>query len=114
MKPDQEPLLVEQIHAAAFKHNTLGLPKICPEENVGKISRQTLYTYLKAFHRQCWKSSLARTLHQSNSPDLREWLWLVLAWTMTHLLRRHKDILSSSDQSGRLKEELQMSRLIGR
>ena len=52
MKPDQEPLLVEQIHAAAFKHNTLGLPKICPEENVGKISRQTLYTYLKAFHRQ--------------------------------------------------------------
>merc|ERR1719507_1872233 len=32
-------------------HNTLGLPKICPEENVGKISRQTLYTYLKAFHR---------------------------------------------------------------
>ena len=53
MKPDQEPLLVEQIHAAAFKHNTLGLPKICPEENVGKISRQTLYTYLKAFHRQC-------------------------------------------------------------
>jgi len=51
MRPDQEPLLVEQIHAAAFKHNTLGLPKICPEENVGKISRQTLYTYLKAFHR---------------------------------------------------------------
>merc|ERR1719461_2034751 len=51
MKPDQEPLLVEQIHAAAFKHNTLGLPKICPEENVGKISRQTLYTYLAAFHR---------------------------------------------------------------
>ena len=51
MKPDQEPLLVEQIHAAAFKQNTLGLPKICPEENVGKISRQTLYTYLKAFHR---------------------------------------------------------------
>ena len=51
MKPDQEPLLVEQIHAAAFKQNTLGLPKICPEENVGKMSRQTLYTYLKAFHR---------------------------------------------------------------
>lgn len=51
MKPDQEPRLVEQIHAAAFKHNTLGLPKICPEENVGKISRQTLYTYLKAFHK---------------------------------------------------------------
>jgi len=51
MRPDQEPLLVEQIHAAAYKHNTLGLPKVCPEENIGKISRQTLYTYLKAFHR---------------------------------------------------------------
>jgi len=51
MRPDQEPLLVEQIHAAAFKNNTLGLAKICPEENIGSISRQTLYTYLQAFHR---------------------------------------------------------------
>ena len=51
MRPDQEPLLVEKIHAAAFKNNTLGLPKICPEENIGRISRQTLYTYLSAYHR---------------------------------------------------------------
>lgn len=51
MRPDQEPLLVEQIHAAAFKNNTLGLAKICPEENIGAITRQTLYTYLQAFHR---------------------------------------------------------------
>jgi len=51
MRPDQEPLLVEKIHAAAFKNNTLGLPKICPEENIGSISKQTLYTYLAAFHR---------------------------------------------------------------
>jgi len=51
MRPDQEPLLVEKIHAAAFKCNTLGLPKICPEENIGRISRQTLYTYLSAYHR---------------------------------------------------------------
>jgi len=51
MKPDQEPLLVEQIHAAAYRNNTLGLPKICPEENIGAISKQTLYTYLQAFHR---------------------------------------------------------------
>jgi hypothetical protein len=29
----------------------LGLPKICPEENIGAIDRQTLYTYLSAFHR---------------------------------------------------------------
>ena len=51
MRPDQEPLLVEKIHAAAFKNNTLGLAKICPEENIGAISRQTLYTYLSAYHR---------------------------------------------------------------
>ena len=74
MKPDQEPLLVEQIHAAAFKHNTLGLPKICPEENVGKISRQTLYTYLKAFHRQDKRN--LKFQHYLNISGLREWLWL--------------------------------------
>jgi len=51
MRPDQEPLLVEQIHAAAYRGNTLGLPKICPEENIGSISQKTLYTYLSAFHR---------------------------------------------------------------
>lgn len=51
MRPDQEPLLVEQIHAAAYRGNTLGLPKICPQENIGAISSQTLYTYLAAYHR---------------------------------------------------------------
>jgi len=51
MRPDQEPLLVEQIHAAAYRDNTLGLPKICPEESIGAISKKTLYTYLSAFHR---------------------------------------------------------------
>jgi len=51
MRPDQEPLLVEKIHSAAFKNNTLGLAKICPEENIGAISRQTLLTYLAAYHR---------------------------------------------------------------
>ncbi len=37
--------------AHVFRGNTLGLPKICPEENIGAIDRQTLYTYLSAFHR---------------------------------------------------------------
>ena len=50
MRPDQEPLLVEAIHAAAFKGNTLGLPKICPEENIDSISRQTLMSYLRSYH----------------------------------------------------------------
>lgn len=51
MRPDQDPLLVEQMHAAAYRGNTLGLPKICPVENIGLISRKTLYTYLSAYHR---------------------------------------------------------------
>ena len=50
MRPDQEPLLVEAIHAAAYRNNTLGLPKMCPEDNVDSISRKTLMTYLKSYH----------------------------------------------------------------
>lgn len=45
-KPDQEQLLFEMIHAAAYGSNTLGLPKLCPRENVAVIERQVLYTYL--------------------------------------------------------------------
>ena len=36
-KPEQEPLLLEQIHTAAYRGNTLGLPKICPEKNIPLI-----------------------------------------------------------------------------
>lgn len=50
MRPEQEPLLMDMIHAAAYADNTLGLPKLCPEENGQKINRQTLLTYLKHHH----------------------------------------------------------------
>jgi len=50
MRPDQEPLLLEAIHAAAYRGNSLGLPKMCPEENIESISRKTLMTYLKSYH----------------------------------------------------------------
>ena len=50
LRPDQEPLLLEAIHAAAFKNNTLGLPKMCPEENIDIISRKTLMSYLRNYH----------------------------------------------------------------
>ena len=43
LKPDQEPLLIEAIHAAAYRNNTLGLPKMCPEENIDAISRYFNY-----------------------------------------------------------------------
>ncbi|KAM7303594.1 putative mitochondrial processing peptidase alpha subunit [Ixodes scapularis] len=46
MKPDQEQLLFEMIHAAAYTDNTLGLPKLCPRENLGVVNREVLYTFL--------------------------------------------------------------------
>jgi len=48
MRPDQETRLVEMLHAAAFRDNTLGLPKLCTSENVSVIDRQTLFTFLRS------------------------------------------------------------------
>ncbi|KAI8792225.1 mitochondrial-processing peptidase subunit alpha-like [Biomphalaria glabrata] len=50
MDPNPEQLLVEMIHAAAYRSNTLGLPRVCPEENTDIITRQTLYSYMKGRH----------------------------------------------------------------
>ncbi|KAK3586726.1 hypothetical protein CHS0354_017524 [Potamilus streckersoni] len=50
MNPNPEPLLMEMIHRAAYKDNTLGLPKFCPTENLQSINRSVLYTYSKHFH----------------------------------------------------------------
>lgn len=47
MRPEQEPILMDMIHAAAYQDNTLGLPKICPEENLLTVDRSVLFTYLK-------------------------------------------------------------------
>ena len=49
-KPEQEPLLLEQIHTAAYRGNTLGLPKMCPEKNIPLIDQNVLYTYLSTYH----------------------------------------------------------------
>lgn len=45
-RPEQEPILMDMIHAAAYRENTLGLPKICPEANIEKIDRTILLEYL--------------------------------------------------------------------
>jgi processing peptidase subunit alpha len=50
MRPDQDPLLVEAIHAAAFSGNTLGLAKLCPEANLEAIGRQTILSYMRSYH----------------------------------------------------------------
>lgn len=49
-KPDQDSLLQEAIHKAAYGSNTLGLPKLCPEGNIDLIDRKVIYDYLKLYH----------------------------------------------------------------
>lgn len=47
MRPEQETILMDMIHSAAYKGNTLGLPKICPKQNVNKINAELILNYLK-------------------------------------------------------------------
>ena len=50
MRADQEPILMDLIHAAAFRSNTLGLPKLCPIENLEHIDSPMLYNFLKLYN----------------------------------------------------------------
>lgn len=50
MRPEQEPILMDMIHAAAYRQNTLGLPKLCPQENAEKIDRNIMLQYLSKHH----------------------------------------------------------------
>ena len=72
IRPEQEPLLLEMIHAvrptqylallffsnvlslsiiqAAYRDNTLGLPKVCPQENVTTIDQSIIYTFLNSHY----------------------------------------------------------------
>ncbi|OQV13683.1 Mitochondrial-processing peptidase subunit alpha [Hypsibius exemplaris] len=47
---EQDSLLTEMIHKAAYRENTLGLPRLCPPENVDKIDRKTLFSYLSQYY----------------------------------------------------------------
>ncbi|XP_065225475.1 mitochondrial-processing peptidase subunit alpha [Planococcus citri] len=49
-KPDQDLILMDLIHAAAYRDNTLGLPKLCPEKNLLIIDRETIFTFLKNYY----------------------------------------------------------------
>ncbi|XP_033642962.1 mitochondrial-processing peptidase subunit alpha-like [Asterias rubens] len=49
-RPDAEPVLIEMIHQAAFTDNTLGLPKLCPVENISRIDYKMLQKYLHNYH----------------------------------------------------------------
>ncbi|XP_039619798.1 mitochondrial-processing peptidase subunit alpha [Polypterus senegalus] len=50
MRPDPEPLLTEMIHAAAYRGNTVGLPRFTPVENVEKINKAMLHRYLQSYY----------------------------------------------------------------
>ncbi|KAH3796876.1 mitochondrial-processing peptidase subunit alpha-like [Dreissena polymorpha] len=43
-------LMNEMVFAAAYRNNTAGLPKLCPKENIDRITPRTLYTYLNSFY----------------------------------------------------------------
>jgi len=48
---DCEPQLNDLIHAAAFNGNTLGLPKLCPLENLSVITPKLLKHYVQRYYR---------------------------------------------------------------
>uniref|UniRef100_W5M702 Mitochondrial-processing peptidase subunit alpha n=1 Tax=Lepisosteus oculatus TaxID=7918 RepID=W5M702_LEPOC len=50
MRPDPEPLLTEMIHAAAYRGNTVGLPRFCPAENVESINKTLIHEYLRCYY----------------------------------------------------------------
>ncbi|XP_045879844.1 mitochondrial-processing peptidase subunit alpha isoform X1 [Meles meles] len=50
MRPDPEPLLTEMIHEAAYQENTVGLHRFCPTENIAKIDREVLHSYLRNYY----------------------------------------------------------------
>uniref|UniRef100_A0A2I3GVQ2 Mitochondrial-processing peptidase subunit alpha n=1 Tax=Nomascus leucogenys TaxID=61853 RepID=A0A2I3GVQ2_NOMLE len=50
LRPDPEPLLTEMIHEAAYRENTVGLHRFCPTENIAKINREVLHSYLRNYY----------------------------------------------------------------
>ena len=48
--PERKVQLTEMVHAAAYGNTALGLPKICPRENIDKIDSSLMFNYLKHNH----------------------------------------------------------------
>ncbi|OUC42576.1 peptidase M16 inactive domain protein [Trichinella nativa] len=49
-KPEPDDLLHDLIHAAAYRDNTLGLPKFCPLKNIAQIDQKTLLSFMKTYY----------------------------------------------------------------
>jgi len=41
---------LHNVFQAAFRGNTLGLPKICPPENIAKVEKSHISTFLSQYH----------------------------------------------------------------
>ncbi|CAH1787055.1 unnamed protein product [Owenia fusiformis] len=50
LMPNQDQLLFELSHAAAYRDNTLGLPKLTPLDKISQIDRGNLLTFMHNYH----------------------------------------------------------------
>lgn len=48
LRPEKEAAVLEMIHEAAWKNNTLGYSRYCTAENVSNVTRAELLKYMKA------------------------------------------------------------------
>ncbi|KER30045.1 hypothetical protein T265_03419 [Opisthorchis viverrini] len=50
--PPVEPIMNELLHSAAYRgDNTLGLPRYCPEQNFGQITRDHIISFIATYYR---------------------------------------------------------------
>lgn len=50
MDPERKTILTEMVHEAAYGRSCLGYPKICPRENIDKITPSLMFNFLKHNH----------------------------------------------------------------
>ncbi|KAA3670039.1 uncharacterized protein DEA37_0010716, partial [Paragonimus westermani] len=49
--PPVEPIMNELLHGAAYRGNsTLGLPRYCPESNLGQITRDHIINFVATYY----------------------------------------------------------------
>jgi mitochondrial-processing peptidase subunit alpha len=49
-QPECEPLLTDWIHQAAFRTNTVGLPRYCPSDAADSVNSQHILSYLSQYY----------------------------------------------------------------
>nr|CAH8876601.1 unnamed protein product [Trichobilharzia regenti] len=49
--PPVEPMLNELLHTTAYKNNTLGLPRYCPQQNLGSITRDDIIRFVATHYK---------------------------------------------------------------